>query len=145
MNLRDRDNLRTKDKRPAPKVSFLRRFDCIYHLYLDNAGTIDNPIPVFHVKGWVILLFLDIPALHRLILLNTMQNFSTFPTTSRHNAYTVEQSGGGMSLPPPPHNSTWPDDRLITLSSVKVIKMKRDIGIVCANSHQAWLVTLLDI
>ena len=28
MNLRDRDNLRTKDNRPVPKVSFVRRFDC---------------------------------------------------------------------------------------------------------------------
>ena len=28
MNLRDRDNLRTKDKRPVPKVSFVRRLDC---------------------------------------------------------------------------------------------------------------------
>ena len=28
LNLRDRDNLRTKDKRPVPKVSFVRRFDC---------------------------------------------------------------------------------------------------------------------
>ena len=26
---RDRDNLQTKDKRPVPKVSFVRRFDCI--------------------------------------------------------------------------------------------------------------------
>ena len=30
MNLQDRDNLRTKDKRPVPKVSFVRRLDCIY-------------------------------------------------------------------------------------------------------------------
>ena len=29
MNLQDRDNLRTKDKRPVPKVSFVRRLDCI--------------------------------------------------------------------------------------------------------------------
>ena len=29
MNLRDRDNLRAKDKRPVPKVSFVRRLDCI--------------------------------------------------------------------------------------------------------------------
>ena len=29
MNLRDRDNLRTKDKGPVPKVSFVRRLDCI--------------------------------------------------------------------------------------------------------------------
>ena len=28
MNLRDRDNLRAKDKRPVPKVSFVRRLDC---------------------------------------------------------------------------------------------------------------------
>ena len=28
MNLRDRDNLRAKDKRPVPKVSFFRRLDC---------------------------------------------------------------------------------------------------------------------
>ena len=28
VNLRDRDNLRRKDKRPVPKVSFVRRFDC---------------------------------------------------------------------------------------------------------------------
>ena len=28
LNLRDRDNLRTKDRRPIPKVSFVRRFDC---------------------------------------------------------------------------------------------------------------------
>ena len=28
MNLRDRDNLQLKDKRPVPKVSFVRRFDC---------------------------------------------------------------------------------------------------------------------
>ena len=28
MNLRDRDNLRAKDKRPVPKVSFIQRFDC---------------------------------------------------------------------------------------------------------------------
>ena len=27
VNLRDRDNLRTKDNRPVPKVSFARRFD----------------------------------------------------------------------------------------------------------------------
>ena len=27
LNLRDRDNLRTKDKRPVPKVSFVRSFD----------------------------------------------------------------------------------------------------------------------
>ena len=34
MNLRDRDNLRTKDKRPVPKVSFVRRLDCImYYIY----------------------------------------------------------------------------------------------------------------
>ena len=30
VNLRDRDNLRRKDKRPVPKVSFVRRFDCSY-------------------------------------------------------------------------------------------------------------------
>ena len=29
VNLQDRDNLRTKDNRPVPKVSFVRRFDCI--------------------------------------------------------------------------------------------------------------------
>ena len=29
MNLQDRDNFRTKDNRPVPKVSFVRRFDCI--------------------------------------------------------------------------------------------------------------------
>ena len=29
VNLRDRDNLRRKDKRPVPKVSFVWRFDCI--------------------------------------------------------------------------------------------------------------------
>ena len=29
LNLRDRDNLRTKDKRSVLKVSFVRRFDCI--------------------------------------------------------------------------------------------------------------------
>ena len=29
VNLRDRDNLRRKDKRPVPKVSFVRRFNCI--------------------------------------------------------------------------------------------------------------------
>ena len=34
MNLRDRDNLRRKDKKPVPKVSFVRRFDCI-HKQLD--------------------------------------------------------------------------------------------------------------
>ena len=28
MNLRDRDNLRAKDKRPVPKVSFVQRLDC---------------------------------------------------------------------------------------------------------------------
>ena len=38
MNLRDRDNLRAKDKRPTPKVSFVRRLDCnliifAYNLY----------------------------------------------------------------------------------------------------------------
>ena len=33
MNLQDRDNLRRKDKRPIPKVSFVRRFDCnMYHM-----------------------------------------------------------------------------------------------------------------
>ena len=30
INFRDRDNLRTKDNRPVPKVSFVRRFDCIH-------------------------------------------------------------------------------------------------------------------
>ena len=30
MNLRDRDNLRAKDKRPVPKVSFVRRLDCTF-------------------------------------------------------------------------------------------------------------------
>ena len=30
MNLRDKDNLRRKDKSSVPKVSFLRRFHCIY-------------------------------------------------------------------------------------------------------------------
>ena len=29
VNLRDRDNLRREDKSPVPKVSSLRRFDCI--------------------------------------------------------------------------------------------------------------------
>ena len=29
LNLRDRDNLQTKDKRPVPKVSFVWKFDCI--------------------------------------------------------------------------------------------------------------------
>ena len=33
LNLQDRDNLRTKDKRPVPKVSFVRRFDCIRMKY----------------------------------------------------------------------------------------------------------------
>ena len=33
MNLRDRDNLRIKDKGPVPKVSFVRRLDCICMLY----------------------------------------------------------------------------------------------------------------
>ena len=33
LNLRDRDNLRTKDKRPVPKVSFVRRFDCNFWNY----------------------------------------------------------------------------------------------------------------
>ena len=28
--IRDRDNLRTKDKRPVSKMSFVRRFDCSY-------------------------------------------------------------------------------------------------------------------
>ena len=28
VNLRDRDNLRRKDKRPVPKASFVWRFDC---------------------------------------------------------------------------------------------------------------------
>ena len=28
LNLRNRDNLRTKDKRPVPKVSLVWRFDC---------------------------------------------------------------------------------------------------------------------
>ena len=28
MNLQDRDNLGTKDKKPVPKVSFVLRFNC---------------------------------------------------------------------------------------------------------------------
>ena len=43
LNLRDRDNLRTRDKRPVPKVSFVRRFDCNsyavqYHVILHSMG-----------------------------------------------------------------------------------------------------------
>ena len=34
MNLRDRDNLRAKDKRPVPKVSFVRRLDCSTLLWI---------------------------------------------------------------------------------------------------------------
>ena len=34
MNLRDRDNLRAKDKRPIPKVSFVRRLDCRSCIFL---------------------------------------------------------------------------------------------------------------
>jgi hypothetical protein len=30
VNLRDKDNLQTKDREPVPNVSFVRRFDCIY-------------------------------------------------------------------------------------------------------------------
>ena len=32
LNLRDRDILRTKDKRLVPKVSFVQRFDCIWYV-----------------------------------------------------------------------------------------------------------------
>ena len=38
MNLRDRDSLRAKDKRPVPKVSFVWRLDCI----ADDDGTLHD-------------------------------------------------------------------------------------------------------
>ena len=33
MNLRDRDNLQAKDKRPVPKMSFVRRLNCNEIIY----------------------------------------------------------------------------------------------------------------
>ena len=49
MNLRDRDNLRTKDKGPVPKVSFVRRLDCIQCIsgigkYSATSGLLLQPI-----------------------------------------------------------------------------------------------------
>ena len=49
VNLRDRDNLRRKDKRPVPKVSFVRRFDCIFSLSMPHiyvSSYIHSTLPI---------------------------------------------------------------------------------------------------
>ena len=43
VNLRDRDNLRRKDNTPVPKVSFVRRFDCI-----TGGSIISRRVHIFH-------------------------------------------------------------------------------------------------
>ena len=59
VNLRDRDNLRRKDKRPVPKVSFVRRFDCIYISSLPSLQ-VRKGSAVNEFLGWLIEIMAEV-------------------------------------------------------------------------------------